>query len=66
MEAFMTELANSGWLKHVKAVLDTSVAVVQNILEGKSMKVQKFELMIWITISNLNFYERDIFLMEQM
>ena len=35
MEAFMTELANSGWLKHVKAVLDTSVAVVQNILEGK-------------------------------
>ena len=30
----MTELANSGWLKHIKAVLDTSVAVVQNILEG--------------------------------
>ena len=38
MEAFMTELANSGWLKHVKAVLDTSVAVVQNILEGNKNK----------------------------
>jgi len=35
MEAFMTELSSSGWLKHVKAVLDTSVAVVQNILDGK-------------------------------
>lgn len=34
----MTELANSGWLKHVKAVLDTSVAVVQNILEGNKNK----------------------------
>ena len=34
MESFMTELANSGWLKHVKAVLDTSVAVVQNIVDG--------------------------------
>jgi len=35
MDSFMTELANSGWLKHVKAVLDTSLSVVNNILEGK-------------------------------
>ena len=46
MEAFMTELANSGWLKHIKAVLDTSVAVVQNILEGTHALI--FEYTLWI------------------
>ena len=34
MEAFMTELANSGWLKHIRAVLDTSCFIVECILNG--------------------------------
>ena len=29
VDGFMTELNNSGWLKHVKAVLDSSVAIMQ-------------------------------------
>ncbi|XP_059094502.1 myotubularin-related protein 6-like [Tigriopus californicus] len=39
MEGFMSELANSSWLKHVKAVLDASVAIKNCILEGKSVIV---------------------------
>lgn len=34
MEAFVTELANSGWLKHIRAVLDTSQYIVNFILQG--------------------------------
>jgi myotubularin-related protein 6/7/8 len=34
MDGFMTELANSGWLKHIRAVLDTSLFIVNFMLEG--------------------------------
>ncbi len=39
MDAFMSELANSGWLKHVKAVLDASIYITNCVLEGKSVVV---------------------------
>ena len=34
MEAFMTELANSSWLKHIRTVLDSSCYIVECILNG--------------------------------
>lgn len=39
VEAFITEIANSGWLKHIKAVLDSSVAIVDRILQNRSVIV---------------------------
>ena len=38
-EGFMAELGNSGWLKHVKAVLDSSVAIMQGVSAGRSVIV---------------------------
>ncbi len=38
-DGFMSELNNSGWLKHVKAVMETSVAIMQCVLAGKSVIV---------------------------
>merc|ERR1719420_2874230 len=35
----MTGLANSGWLKHVKAVLDVSIAIADCILSNRSVVV---------------------------
>ena len=34
MEAFMTELANSGWLKHINGVLETSAFIAKCITDG--------------------------------
>ncbi len=34
MDGFLTELANSGWLKHIRAVLDTSNYIVDLIVNG--------------------------------
>lgn len=34
MEAFMSELAGSGWLKHIRAVLESSCYIVECILNG--------------------------------
>ena len=39
MDVFMTELANSGWLKHIRAVLDTSQYIVNFILDGYPVMV---------------------------
>ena len=39
IEMFMTGLANSGWLKHVKAVLDVSIAIADCILSNRSVIV---------------------------
>ena len=39
IENFMTGLANSGWLKHVKAVLDVSIAIADCILSNRSVIV---------------------------
>ncbi len=39
MDGFLSELANSGWLKHAKAVLDTSVAIAACVLDGRSVVV---------------------------
>ena len=39
IEMFMTGLANSGWLKHVKAVLDVSIAITDCILSNRSVIV---------------------------
>ena len=39
MDIFMTGLANSGWLKHVKAVLDVSIAIADCILNNRSVIV---------------------------
>ena len=39
MDTFMTGLANSGWLKHVKAVLDVSIAIADCILNNRSVIV---------------------------
>ena len=39
MDGFMTELANSGWLKHVKTVLDSSISIMTSVLEGTSVIV---------------------------
>lgn len=35
MDGFVGELANSGWLKHVKAVLDSSVAIANCVVDGR-------------------------------
>lgn len=34
MESFMTELANSGWLKHINGVLETSAFIAKCITDG--------------------------------
>ena len=34
MDAFMTELANSGWLKHINGVLETSAFIANGITDG--------------------------------
>ena len=39
VDGFMSELNNSGWLKHVKAVLDSSVAIMQGVSAGRSVIV---------------------------
>ena len=39
IENFMSGLANSGWLKHVKAVLDVSIAIADCILSNRSVIV---------------------------
>ena len=39
IELFMTGLANSGWLKHVKAVLDVSISITDCILSNRSVIV---------------------------
>ena len=39
VESFLTELASSGWLKHIKSVLDSSVAIMNCILDNKSVIV---------------------------
>ena len=39
MSAFLSGLENSGWLKHVKAVLDTSAFIARAIAEGISVVV---------------------------
>ncbi len=36
MDGFLTELSNSGWLRHVKAVLDASVAIAACVSDGRS------------------------------
>uniref|UniRef100_T1IU07 Myotubularin phosphatase domain-containing protein n=1 Tax=Strigamia maritima TaxID=126957 RepID=T1IU07_STRMM len=39
MNAFLNSLESSGWLKHIKAILDTSVFIAQAICEGISVLV---------------------------
>lgn len=39
MDGFMSELANSGWLKHIRAILDTSVYIVDLLVEGNPVVV---------------------------
>lgn len=39
MEGFLTDLGNSGWLKHIKTVLDTSLFISSAILSGQSVMV---------------------------
>ena len=34
MEVYMTELANSGWLKHIRAVLDSSTYIAECMMNG--------------------------------
>jgi len=39
MDSFLGELANSGWLKHLKSVLEASAAVASFVAEGRSTVV---------------------------
>ena len=39
IELFMNGLASSGWLKHIKAVLDVSIAIADCILSNRSVIV---------------------------
>ena len=36
MDGYLSELSNSQWLKHIKAVLDCSYAIMMCIIDGKS------------------------------
>ena len=39
MDGFVGELANSGWLRHVRAVLEASAHVAACVADGKSVVV---------------------------
>ncbi len=39
MDGFVGELANSGWLRHIRAVMETATHVVARVVEGRSVVV---------------------------
>lgn len=39
MSAFLSGLENSGWLKHIRTILETSWFIAQNIAKGISVVV---------------------------
>lgn len=39
MSSFLTGLENSGWLKHIRAILETSWFIASNIINGISVVV---------------------------
>ena len=57
MNAFLSGLESSGWLKHIKAILDTSAfisKVRENIFNGNSnSRTSSLQFLLWeVTLSN--------------